>query len=284
MRNPLDPSLDAALLLVEAKANVSFSVDDTLTLSGEVRSLDLSVVTFTPYFQTLSNAKGMNLKLTLATNMIESYANSILDNGYALPVPDSISPYIKNEKVVAKEGYLLIDGDCDFTQHMFLQAKLRRLDVDVKAAAQERFYKQVQDVYLFKLQAGELTGDTSDVSAALDEIMLAVNSSRLNPDWTQSLKDQQAQINTDFSQGVIQWTDLSLALVRDAGRRVIDMIMSSTDQAFREVKNLIVSAAEKGIKAINMDEVERSFDEVLRAAERASNYVEGIFSSIMGGN
>lgn len=69
----------------------------------------------------------MNLKLTLATNMIESYANNILDNGYALPVPDSISPYIKNEKVVAKEGYLLIDGDCDFTQHLFLQAKLLAL-------------------------------------------------------------------------------------------------------------------------------------------------------------
>lgn len=127
VRNPLDPSQDAALLLVEAKANVSFSVDGSLTLSGEVRSLDLSVVTFTPYFQTLSNAKGMNLKLTLATNMIESYANNILDNGYALPVPDSISPYIKNEKVVAKEGYLLIDGDCDFTQHLFVQAKLLAL-------------------------------------------------------------------------------------------------------------------------------------------------------------
>lgn len=133
----------------------------------------------------------MNLKLTLATNMIESYANNILDNGYALPVPDSISPYIKNEKVVAKEGYLLIDGDCDFTQHLFLQAKLRRLDVEVKAAAKERFYKQVQDVYLFKLQGGELI-DTTDVSAALDEIMLAVNSSRINPDWNQELKNQQA--------------------------------------------------------------------------------------------
>jgi len=151
VRNPLNPNEDAALLLVETKANVTFSVDGTLTLSGEVRHLDLSVVTFTPYFQTISNAKGMNLKLTLATKMIESYANNMLDNGYSLPVPESISPYIKNEKVVAKEGYLLIDGDCDFTQHLFLQAKLRRLDVDVKAAAEERFYKQVQDVYLFKL-------------------------------------------------------------------------------------------------------------------------------------
>jgi len=67
----------------------------------------------------------MNLKLTLATNMIESYANNILDNGYSLPVPESISPYIKNEKVLEKEGYLLIDGDCDFTQHnSFIQAKL----------------------------------------------------------------------------------------------------------------------------------------------------------------
>jgi hypothetical protein len=87
--------------------------------------LDLSVEQFTPYFQTISNAKGMNLKLTLATNMIESYANNILDNGYSLPVPESISPYIKNEKVLEKEGYLLIDGDCDFGHHSsFIQAKL----------------------------------------------------------------------------------------------------------------------------------------------------------------
>lgn len=50
VKNPLNPSEDAAVLLVETKANVSFSVDGTLTLSGEVRSLDLSVVTFTPYF------------------------------------------------------------------------------------------------------------------------------------------------------------------------------------------------------------------------------------------
>jgi len=81
---------------------------------------------------------------------------------------------------------------------------------------------------------------------------------------------------------VIQWADLSLALVRDAGRRVIDMIMTSTDQAFLEVKTFIIATAKKGINA--MDEIERSFAEIARVAERASDYVEGIFSSIMGGN
>ena len=80
IRNPLDLTQDAATLLVEATSNVSFFVDNTFKLQGQVRTLDLNVVDF-------SNAKGMNLKLTLATNMIESYANNILDNGWALPIP-----------------------------------------------------------------------------------------------------------------------------------------------------------------------------------------------------
>lgn len=83
---------------------------------------------------------------------------------------------------------------------------------------------------------------------------------------------------------MIQWADLSLALVRDAGRKVIDMIMRSTDQAFRDVKNLIIISAEKGIKAINVNEIERTFDEIVDATKRTSNYIEGIFSTIIGGN
>lgn len=87
IRNPLDLTQDAATLLVEATSNVSFFVDNTFKLQGQVRTLDLNVVDFSPNFKTISNAKGMNLKLTLATNMIESYANNILDNGWALPIP-----------------------------------------------------------------------------------------------------------------------------------------------------------------------------------------------------
>ena len=47
---------------------------------------------------------------------MESYANSVLDNGWKLPLPQNITRYILREKVVPKDGYLLIDGDADFSQ------------------------------------------------------------------------------------------------------------------------------------------------------------------------
>ena len=47
---------------------------------------------------------------------MQSYANDILDNGgWKLPVPRNISRYIRKEKVTTWDGFLLIDGDADFT-------------------------------------------------------------------------------------------------------------------------------------------------------------------------
>jgi hypothetical protein len=101
-------------------------------------------------------------------NIIESYANGFLDKGYKLPLPQNITRFIKNQKVVPKEGYLLVDGDADFTQKetpsvkRILQQNARRSGANPMRQqpnltvneAEERFYQLVQDVYLLKLQNG----------------------------------------------------------------------------------------------------------------------------------
>lgn len=101
-------------------------------------------------------------------NIIESYANGFLDKGYKLPLPANITRFIKNQKVVPKDGYLLVDGDADFStketpavkrilqqlqqqqRHNAPARSSQPVDTTVTEAS-ERFYQLVQDVYLLKL-------------------------------------------------------------------------------------------------------------------------------------
>lgn len=46
---------------------------------------------------------------------MESYANSILDDGYSIPISKNLTKYILNEKITEYDGFLLIDGNADFS-------------------------------------------------------------------------------------------------------------------------------------------------------------------------
>lgn len=111
----------------------------------------------------MTTIKELNNKLILVTPLLESYANSKLDDGWKLPLPTNITKFIRNQKVVAREGYLLIDGDADFTAQLsssrssklVTKRMLQAIPVStVTAEAKERFYNLVEKVYLFKLQNG----------------------------------------------------------------------------------------------------------------------------------
>jgi hypothetical protein len=45
---------------------------------------------------------------------MEAYANSMLDDGWILPLSSNITRYLKNQRVVSRDGYILIDGDAAF--------------------------------------------------------------------------------------------------------------------------------------------------------------------------
>jgi len=48
--------------------------------------------------------------------LFEAYANSVLDDGYSLPLSSNITRYIKKQRVQYRDGYVLIDGDAEFKQ------------------------------------------------------------------------------------------------------------------------------------------------------------------------
>jgi hypothetical protein len=99
--------------------NVSFDVSNNFVLSGDIHQLKLNVIDFYPYFKTSTTMQNMNSKLTLLTPLIESYANNLLDKGWTLPIPKNITNFILREKVVPRAGYLLIDGDVDFSKNEY---------------------------------------------------------------------------------------------------------------------------------------------------------------------
>lgn len=115
VRNPYDTTIDAALITAKIVTNISFSVNSDFELSGAINNFDLSVIDFEPYFKTPTTKLGINTKLFFGKNIIESYINGFLDDGYKLPLPQNITKFIKNQEVVCKEGYLLVDGDAEFT-------------------------------------------------------------------------------------------------------------------------------------------------------------------------
>ena len=104
------------MVVAKAITNCSFFITNDFILTGDVHHLELNVVEFNPYFKTTTTMRNMNTKLTFILPFMESYANSVLDKGFKLPLPQNLTRFILREKVIPKNGYLLIDADADFTQ------------------------------------------------------------------------------------------------------------------------------------------------------------------------
>jgi hypothetical protein len=96
--------------------NISFTVNEKFYLYGEINDLTLSVEDFRPYFKTTTVKQTLNQKINLLLPIVTAFANNKLDNGYKLPVTPKFKKIIKNQKVEPRQGYLLIDGDPDFSQ------------------------------------------------------------------------------------------------------------------------------------------------------------------------
>ena len=43
-----------------------------------------------------------------------SYANSLLEDGFNIPLPKNVTQHMKNEKLTMYDQYLLIDGEFDY--------------------------------------------------------------------------------------------------------------------------------------------------------------------------
>lgn len=113
--NPLDVSIDAAVMTIKIIANLTFTVDNDFKLYGEAKYLKNEIIEFSPYFKSTMSKSKIEKEFQMYTPLMESYINSILDDGWQLPIPKNITKYILKEKVTAYNGYLLIDGDADFT-------------------------------------------------------------------------------------------------------------------------------------------------------------------------
>lgn len=114
IRNPIEPQIDAAKMITKAVTNISFFVNDNYLLWGMIHQLQLTVLEFEPYFQTDTKIETINQKLTILKPLLEAYANSILDDGWHLPLNKNFTKYIKKPKVEPRDGYLLIDADTNF--------------------------------------------------------------------------------------------------------------------------------------------------------------------------
>ena len=60
IKNPLEPSMDAALLTAKAVTNISFFVNNNFELSGVIHELTFNVVEFLPYFKTSTTMININ--------------------------------------------------------------------------------------------------------------------------------------------------------------------------------------------------------------------------------
>jgi hypothetical protein len=154
--------------VAKADTKITFNVNDEFLLWGTIQELKLSIIDFQPYYKTATTIDVINAKLTLVTPLMEAYANSLLDNGWKLPLPRNITKYILRQKVEARDGYLLIDGDADFTKlHSILKSSVlrtrvaRNLESMLPDSAnmtdnEKRFYGLIEKVYLLKLRNGDL--------------------------------------------------------------------------------------------------------------------------------
>ena len=195
IKNPLEPSINAAKMVAKAVTSLSIYVNDQFLLWGSIKELKLTVVNYEPYFKTQTSIETINSKLSIMLPLMEAYANSVLDDGWRLPLSSNITRYIKRQKVQYRDGYILIDGDAEFKQQAFIRSQLRQVRQlqsipehrqkatkqnpnqypSIMTEAHERFYNLVEKVYLLKLQNGELDQNTfGDVMSAVDEVMTPI--------------------------------------------------------------------------------------------------------------
>jgi hypothetical protein len=52
IKNPLEPSIDAAVIVAKASASIVFTVGKDFKVHGEIDSMNLKAVQFEPYFKT----------------------------------------------------------------------------------------------------------------------------------------------------------------------------------------------------------------------------------------
>lgn len=114
-KNPIEPTIDAALLVTKTVLNISFSMSDNFLLYGTINDLSLTVVDFRPYFKSSTTKDVINSKINLLLPAMQAFAQNKLDNGYKIPMSDNFAKYVKNQKVEPRQGYLLVDGNPDFS-------------------------------------------------------------------------------------------------------------------------------------------------------------------------
>lgn len=159
--------------------------------------------------------------------------------------------------------------------------------ITVKEAAKERFYGLVQDVYMFKLQNGELTRESyNDVYTAVDDIMKPINENmtddliqKLQADWTETMKDTHKQVVEDFKSGDVSWTDISMTYVRDLGRRIMRNVLTSADATFTAIRDKIFPGIANSADSL----ANKAKDAAKKAAGDISGIANKIFNSIGGG-
>jgi hypothetical protein len=101
-------------MTAKAQTDLSFFVNDNFLLWGSIQDLNLTVIDYEPYFKTQTSLATINSKLHILLPLMEAYANSMLDDGWILPLSSNITRYLKNQRVVSRDGYILIDGDAAF--------------------------------------------------------------------------------------------------------------------------------------------------------------------------
>jgi len=95
IKNPLEPSINAAKMVAKAVTSLSIYVNDQFLLWGSIKELKLTVVNYEPYFKTQTSIETINSKLSIMLPLMEAYANSVLDDGWRLPLSSNITRYIK---------------------------------------------------------------------------------------------------------------------------------------------------------------------------------------------
>lgn len=60
IKNPFNPKLDAAFIVVKTTANVMFTVEEDFRLTGDVSTVEMEAIDFLPYFKTSTTIKNIN--------------------------------------------------------------------------------------------------------------------------------------------------------------------------------------------------------------------------------
>lgn len=76
--------------------------------------MTMKINDFIPYFETPSTAATLNQKMGIFSTLAISYIKMKLEQGFDIPLPKEFIGHIKNPTVVAKKGYLYVDGVPNF--------------------------------------------------------------------------------------------------------------------------------------------------------------------------